>query len=65
MKRKGRGFSCMFYPIGVTEIPNSAAVVMKVNTDGSAVVSTGASDIGQGSTTVSRRYASPATASKW
>jgi len=42
----------MLYPIGFTSNPNPSAVFVKVNQDGTAVVYTGATDIGQGSTTV-------------
>jgi CO/xanthine dehydrogenase Mo-binding subunit len=42
----------MIYPIGGTSNPNAAAVFIKVNVDGSAVLYTGATDIGQGSDTV-------------
>jgi CO/xanthine dehydrogenase Mo-binding subunit len=51
----------MFYPIGFTVYPNPSAVFMKVDIDGSAVVFTGATDIGQGSTTVLQQIASEAT----
>ena len=58
MLRKGKGVACMFYPIGYTEYPNPSSAFMKVNVDGSAVVYTGATDIGQGSTTVLCQIAS-------
>ena len=61
MKHRGRGVACMFYPIGFTVYPNPSAVFMKVDIDGSAVVYTGATDIGQGSTTVLQQIASEAT----
>jgi nicotinate dehydrogenase medium molybdopterin subunit len=52
MKKRGRGIAAMFYPIGGTSTPVPAAVFVKVNTDGTAVVFTGANDIGQGSITI-------------
>jgi CO/xanthine dehydrogenase Mo-binding subunit len=52
MKKLGKGIAFMIYPIGGTSNPNSAAVFIKVNVDGSAVLYTGATDIGQGSSTV-------------
>lgn len=52
MKKRGRGIAAMFYPIGGTSTPVPAAVFVKVNTDGTAVVFTGANDIGQGSVTI-------------
>jgi len=50
--RRGRGIACMLYSIGFTEKPNPSAAVVKVNPDGSAVVSIGSADMGQGSDTV-------------
>jgi CO/xanthine dehydrogenase Mo-binding subunit len=52
MKKLGKGIAFMIYPIGGTSNPNAAAVFIKVNVDGSAVLYTGATDIGQGSDTV-------------
>lgn len=52
MKKRGKGIATMFYPIGFTSYPNPGAAFVKVNQDGSAVLYTGATDIGQGSTTV-------------
>lgn len=52
MRKFGKGVACMFYPIGFTSYPNPGAAFVKVNQDGTAVVFTGATDIGQGSTTV-------------
>jgi nicotinate dehydrogenase medium molybdopterin subunit len=42
----------MIYPIGFTSYPNPSAAFVKINPDGTAVVLTGATDVGQGSTTV-------------
>ncbi len=51
MKKRGKGIACMVYPIGFTSYPNPSAAFVQVNQDGSAVVLTGATDVGQGSTT--------------
>ncbi len=52
MRKRGKGMACMFYPLGFTSYPNPGAAFVKMNPDGSATVLTGATDIGQGSTTV-------------
>jgi len=52
MKKRGKGIACMLYPIGFTSYPNPGSAFVKVHQDGTAVVSTGATDVGQGSTTV-------------
>lgn len=52
MLKRGKGIACMVYPIGFTSYPNPSAAFVKVNPDGTAVVLTGATDVGQGSTTV-------------
>ena len=51
MKKRGKGMACMIYPIGFTSYPNPGTAFVKVNQDGTAVVFTGATDVGQGSTT--------------
>jgi len=51
MKKRGKGMACMLYPIGFTSYPNPGTAFVKVNQDGTAVVLTGATDVGQGSTT--------------
>lgn len=51
MKKRGRGIACMLYPIGFTSYPNPGSAFVKINQDGTAVVLTGATDVGQGSTT--------------
>ncbi|RME51379.1 MAG: nicotinate dehydrogenase medium molybdopterin subunit [Caldilineae bacterium] len=51
MKKRGIGMACMHYPIGFTSYPNPGAAFVKVHQDGTVVVSTGATDVGQGSTT--------------
>lgn len=52
MKKRGKGIACMIYPIGFTSYANPSSAFVKVNPDGTAVVLTGATDVGQGSTTV-------------
>jgi CO/xanthine dehydrogenase Mo-binding subunit len=52
MIKTGRGIAVMHYPIGFTSYANPSAAVVRVNRDGTAVVLTGATDVGQGSSTV-------------
>ena len=52
MKKRGMGIATMFYPVGVSALPNASAAFVKINSDGSAVVYIGAADVGQGSSTV-------------
>ncbi len=52
MKKRGRGVACMYYPLGFTSYANPSAAFAKYNPDGSAVVLTGAQELGQGSNTV-------------
>lgn len=42
----------MFYPVGFTAYPNPGSAVIKMNEDGSVVLSIGSADIGQGSSTI-------------
>ena len=51
MKKRGKGIACMIYPIGFTSYPNPSTAFVKVNQDGTAVVFTGTTEVGQGSTT--------------
>ncbi|MDQ7842217.1 MAG: nicotinate dehydrogenase medium molybdopterin subunit [Armatimonadota bacterium] len=60
MRRRGRGVAWMAYPIGFTSYANPSAAFVKVNQDGSAVVWTGAADVGQGSTTALAQIAAEA-----
>ena len=50
--RKGIGIGVSGYMGGTLIYPNGSAVIVKMNDDGSAIVLTGAIDIGQGSETV-------------
>jgi CO/xanthine dehydrogenase Mo-binding subunit len=52
MKKRGKGVACMLYPIGPVSYANPGGAFVKVNLDGTVVVLTGATDIGQGSTTI-------------
>lgn len=58
MIHKGKGVSCMFYPIGFTESPNPSAAFIKIDIDGSVVLYSGATDIGQGSSTIIQQIVS-------
>jgi CO/xanthine dehydrogenase Mo-binding subunit len=60
VKKRGKGVAWMFYPIGFTAYANPSAAFVKVNQDGSAVVWTGATDVGQGSTTALAQIAADA-----
>ncbi len=60
MRKRGRGVAWMAYPIGFTAYANPSAAFVKVNQDGSAVVWTGAADVGQGSTTALAQIAADA-----
>ncbi len=52
MKVRGRGVACMYYGIGNTGQANPSSAFVEVLNDGTAIVSVGAVDIGQGSSTV-------------
>jgi CO/xanthine dehydrogenase Mo-binding subunit len=52
MKKRGTGIATMFYPVGVSALPNPSAAFVRINSDGSAFVYIGAADVGQGSSTV-------------
>jgi CO/xanthine dehydrogenase Mo-binding subunit len=49
---KGRGISALLYTSSILNNPNPSAAVVILKTDGSVVVQTGSTDIGQGSKTV-------------
>jgi CO/xanthine dehydrogenase Mo-binding subunit len=51
-KRRGMGVACMIYPIGICQFNNPSSAFVSINQDGTAVVLSGAVDVGQGSTTV-------------
>lgn len=51
MKKKGKGIACMYYPVGSTGKPNASGAFIKMHNDGTVMVSIGAVDEGQGSTT--------------
>ena len=52
MKKRGRGIAAMFYPIGFTSYANPGSAFLKINQDGTANLSIGTVDVGQGSTTI-------------
>ncbi|MEW5786064.1 MAG: molybdopterin cofactor-binding domain-containing protein [Bacillota bacterium] len=60
MKKRGIGIACMQYSNGGTAYPNPSAMFVKINEDGSAVILAGATDVGQGSTTVLTQMAAEA-----
>jgi CO/xanthine dehydrogenase Mo-binding subunit len=51
-KKRGIGLGAMWYGIGNTGVKNPASARIKLESDGTVVLYTGAADIGQGSTTV-------------
>jgi CO/xanthine dehydrogenase Mo-binding subunit len=51
MKRYGKGFATIIYPIGATAYSNPSIIVVKVTEEGRAIILTGTSEIGQGSDT--------------
>lgn len=65
MKKRGRGIATMFYPVGFTSYPNPASAFIKINEDGTAIIYTGAKDIGQGSTTVLAQIAAEVVGIKY
>ncbi len=52
MKKRGIGVASMWYGIGNTAAPNPAGAFVDILDDGTAIVLTGAADIGQGSDTI-------------
>lgn len=52
MKKRGVGVGCMWYGIGNTGAPNPAGAFLDFMDDGTALLLTGCSDIGQGSSTI-------------
>lgn len=52
MKKRGKGMAIMWYPVGPAGTPHPSAAVAQVNEDGRLVILTGATDVGQGSTTI-------------
>jgi len=51
MKKKGRGFACIYFGMGNTAKPNPSSAYMELMEDGSCIVRCGAADLGQGSDT--------------
>jgi CO/xanthine dehydrogenase Mo-binding subunit len=52
MKAKGRGVACCIYSATVPAAPNPCSANVQMREDGSVVIQTGATEIGQGSNTV-------------
>ena len=52
MKKKGRGFACIYFGMGNTAKPNPSSAYVELMEDGSCLVRCGAADLGQGSDTV-------------
>lgn len=57
MKKRGVGMATMFYPVGVSALPNPSAAFVKVNKDGTAVIYIGSADSGQGPSTAMAQIA--------
>lgn len=60
MKKRGRGVAACIYSQTITNAPNPCSAYVQVKEDGSAVIQTGACDLGQGSTTVITQMAAEA-----
>jgi len=60
MKKRGKGVAVCIYSQTITNAPNPCSAYVQVKEDGSAVIQTGACDLGQGSTTVITQMASEA-----
>ena len=61
MKKRGIGSACVIYPMDPANKSSATAVFVKIYHDGSAVVYSGATDLGQGSNTVLLQIASETT----
>ena len=58
MKKKGVGMACVIYPMDPANKSSSTAVFVKIHHDGSAIIYSGSTDLGQGSNTVMVQIAS-------
>lgn len=58
MKKKGVGVACVIYPMDPANKSSSTAIFVKIQHDGSAVIYSGCTDLGQGSNTVLVQIAS-------
>ena len=58
MKKRGIGTACVIYPMDPANSSSSTGVFLKINHDGSVVIYTGCTDLGQGSNTVLVQIAS-------
>lgn len=52
MKKRGKGIGCMYFGIGNIGRPNPSGAFVDILEDGSAIVFSGAADMGQGTNTV-------------
>lgn len=52
MKKKGRGFAAAFYPIGLSGGGDPSQAMIQMQADGTAILTIGSVEIGQGSNTV-------------
>lgn len=55
---RGRGVGALIYTTGILNLPNPSAAGVVLNVDGSLLVQTGSTDVGQGSKTVLAQMAS-------
>ncbi len=60
VRKRGAGIAAMWYGIGNTSLPNPSVMEMGIASDGTAVLFSGAVDIGQGSSTVMAQIAADA-----
>jgi CO/xanthine dehydrogenase Mo-binding subunit len=51
MKKRGKGYACIYFGMGNTAKPNPSSAYVELLEDGSALVRCGAADLGQGSDT--------------
>ncbi len=58
--RRGVGIAAMWYGIGNTSLPNPSEIEVGIRADGSVVLFSGATDIGQGSNTILAQIAADA-----
>jgi CO/xanthine dehydrogenase Mo-binding subunit len=63
MLHRGKGTACMYYPIGATFGAMPSLAYVNILMDGSSIVYTGATDIGQGSDTALKQIAAEALCS--
>ena len=52
MKKKGKGFAAAFYPIGLSGGGDPSQAMIQMQADGTAILTLGSVEIGQGSNTI-------------